>query len=204
MSVCLHLNLLSQIFSVMDDVCFSAEILIGYHTMSHFNISLFPFIHQIAQNGIIISASPFPESLPSPDVYIVTHTPSQDSSHVPLSSLETPSVAPDPVLSSTPADSPSEALHSDSDNPSSPTTLSDVLSNTRLRKAVLTSVVVTQTDLCLVRVVVKGVSPGTDILSLSDSARLNGVALESVLSTLYRHSKSHESPYIPSIWHDFR
>ena len=93
---------ISDFFYVMDDVCFAAEILIGYHTMSHFNISLFPSIHQITQNGTFISASPFPESPPSPVVYVLTHTPSQDSSHVPPSSLETPSVTSAPVLSSTP------------------------------------------------------------------------------------------------------
>ena len=87
-SVCLHLNLLYQICSMLLIMMYAAEILIGYQSMSHFNISLFPSTYQIAQNGTFISASPSPQSPPSPEFYIVTHTSSQDSPHVPPSSLE--------------------------------------------------------------------------------------------------------------------
>ena len=45
-------------------------------------------------------------------------------------------------------------------------------------------VVVSQNDLCLVRVNVKGVPPGTDFICLPDTARVNGVAIESILTTL--------------------
>ena len=51
--------------------------------------------------------------------------------------------------------------------------------------------VVTQTDLFLVRVVVKGVVPGTDILCLPDSARMNGVPIESVLTTQENDGSCH-------------
>lgn len=161
-----HEPSISDHFYVIDDVCFAADMLIGYHTMHRFNISLFPGIHQIAQNGTFISASPFPESPSPPNVSLVTSTSDPPSSP------------------SQPADSLSEALLSDTTTPPT-TTLSDILTTTEVKKAVLsTPVIVTQTDLSVVRVQVKNVPPGTDVICLPDSARVNGVALESVLTTI--------------------
>ena len=80
---------------------------------------------------------------------------------------------------------PSDALVSNTTPPSPPTTLSDFLSPTVHGKAVLTApVVVTPADLCLARVKIKSVLPGTDIICLPDTARVNGVTLESTLSTV--------------------
>ena len=173
---------ISAYFYVIDDACFSADILIGYYTMSDCNIALFPSTHQIAQNGTFISACSSSDSRSFSAVPVAIVTPSVDS--LPL--LESPPVTSSSSSSSSlPANSPSEVLPSDSQDPSPPATLSDVLSSTKLRKAVLTSpVVVAQNDLCLVRVNVKGVPPGSDIICLPDTARVKGVALESVLTTL--------------------
>ena len=177
---------ISDYFYVVDDVSFSADILIGYHSMAAFNISLFPATHMIAQNSTFLPASHPPGSHYSFTVSIATPTSSAASSPVTSDLVESPSVTPDsPSSSSLSADSPSEALPSDAQVPSPSATLSDTLSRARLRPAVLTSpVVVTQSDLCLVRVAVKGVSPGTDIICLPDTARVNGVALESILTTV--------------------
>ena len=157
---------ISAYFYVIDDSCFAADILIGFYTMSSDNIALFPSTRQIAHNGTFISATSSTDSHSSPTLPVTTITPSVDSLPTSPPLPESPPVTSDPSLSS-------------------PATLSDILSSTKLGKAVLSSpVVVSQRDLCLVRVTVKGVSPGSDIVCLPDSARVNGVALESVLTTL--------------------
>ena len=167
-------------FYVIDDVCFNADMLIGYHTMSRFNISLFPSTHQIAQNGTFFSASHPPGSHYIPPVASVTLSPHTPRVLATQASSESSSATHDSSLptSSTPADSPSDALVSNTTPPSPPTTLSDFLSPTVHGKAVLTApVVVTPADLCLARVKIKSVLPGTDIICLPDTARVNGVTL---------------------------
>ena len=143
--------------------------LIGYHTMSRFNISLFPSTRQISQNGSFLSASHPPGSHYLSPVASATHLPESPSvTHVTSSSAAPHSDA-----------RPSKTLpnplpqHSSAHTPISP------------EKAVLTApVVVTPAHLCLVRVRVKRVSPGTDIICLPESARVKGIALESVLSKI--------------------
>lgn len=164
-------------FYVIDDSCFAADVLIGFYTMSSYNLALFPATRQIAQNGTLISAISSPDS-PSPTVPVTAITPSTDSP----SSLESPPVTLPHVSS------PQTSTASSANQPSDPTllhTLPDVLASAKLSGAVLsTPVVVPQRDLCLVRVTVKGVSSGAEVISLPDSARVNGVALESVLTTV--------------------
>ena len=189
--VLLHVSLspleppITDYFYVIDDANFAGDMLIGFHTMVKFHISLFPSLHQLAQNGTCISASPSPAYLSPPTVSVAISTPCYDSPPALPPSLEPPTVTPaPPVPPSTSTDSPSDVLPSDT-NPSPSLTLADVLSSTSLRHAVLTSpVVITQHDLCLVRVSIKGVSPGTDVISLPDTSRVKGVALESVLTTV--------------------
>ena len=173
-------------FYVVDNASFSADLLIGYHTMVSSNLSLFPATHQIAQNGTFIPATPPPGSHYPPDVPIATPTANSDSPPSTPVLFESPSVTvASSVSSSLPADSLSDTLSSSTCTPSPPVTLAETLSLARLSHAVLTApVVVTQNDLCLVRVSVKGVTPGTDIICMPESSRVNGVALESVLTTV--------------------
>ena len=155
-------------FYVIDDSCFAADILIGFYTMCSSNIALFPATRQIAQNGTLISATSSSDPPISPTVPVTMITPDVDPLSTP--SLSLPAAAPSAV---SPCDFPA------------PTTLSDILSSATTGPAVLNSpVVVPQRDLCLVRVSVKGVSPGSDVISLPDSARVKGIQLESVLTTL--------------------
>ena len=169
-------------FYVIDDTCFSADVLIGFHTMRAHNIALFPASCQIAQNGTLIPANSSTTSHPPFPAPVTVFTPSIDSP--PL--LELTVVTPNHSLpSSELAALPSNALSSDPPVSSHANTLAYVLSSAKRGQAVLSSsVVVPQRDLCLVRVNVKDVSPGSDIVCLPDSARVNGVALESVLTTL--------------------
>ena len=176
---------LCDYFYVIDDAAFQADILIGFYAMRSYNIALYPSTNQIAQNGTFISAFSSTHTYSSPTAPVTMITPGSDSVPTSLPFPESPSVMPSSSLSSSPpATSPSDVLPSDSFNPP-PATLSDLLSTAKLRHAVLTSpVVVPQNVLCLVRIQVRGVSPGSDIICLPDTARVNGVALESVLTTL--------------------
>ena len=168
-------------FYVIDDSCFAADILIGFYTMRSSNLALFPATGQIAQNGTLISAIASTHS-PSPTVPVTMITPSVDSPSPSPPMLESPVTSPPHIPSSLPAAAPGAAPLSD---PTPLNSLSDILSSATLCRAVLSApVVVPQRYLCLVRVVVKGVSPGSEVISLPDSARVNGVALESVLTTL--------------------
>ena len=173
-------------FYVIDDVCFHADMLIGYHTMSRFNISLFPSTHQIAQNGTFLSAAHPPGSHYSSSFTSVTPSPHTTDLAMPVSS-ESLSATPVPPPSppSTPAASPSDQLPPDTDQPSLCNTLSAAPSPSVLGKAVLIApAVIKPADLCLARVTIRSVLPGTDIICLPDTARVNGVRLESTLSTV--------------------
>ncbi|MPC54737.1 hypothetical protein E2C01_048662 [Portunus trituberculatus] len=107
-------------FYVIDDVCFNADMLLGYHTMSHFSISPFPSTHQIARNGTFLSASHPPGSHYLPPVTSVMPLPHTAPVLITQISSESSSVTHDPSLtsSSTPADSPSDALFNDINIPS--------------------------------------------------------------------------------------
>ena len=174
-------------FYVVDNASFSADLLIGYHTMVDANLSLFPASHQIAQNGTLISATPPPGSHYPP--IVSTATPTAD-----LASPPSTPVLVEPLTVTLPSSSPSsspDSAHSPSDmlrstpTPPPPVTLAETLSRAEPTHAVLTApAVVTQGDLCLVRVSVKDVTPGTDIICIPESSRVNGVAFESVLATI--------------------
>ena len=171
-------------FYVVENASFSAGLLIGYHTMVAANLALFPATHQIAQNATLLSATPPPGSHYPPAVS--TATPTAITVPPPSSSVlgepPTATVASSATLVE-PENSQSDLLAHTSSH-SAPTSLAVTLSRAEPRLAVLTApVVVTQGDLCLVRVSVKGVKSGTDIICIPESSRVNGVAFESVLAT---------------------
>ncbi len=159
--------LISDYFYVIDDPSFSADVLIGYHhTMSQYNISLFPATRKIAQNCTFFSALPEPhQDVPinySQNISLTHNVPQITNSNVTNQTDPT-----DPV-------SPPESR-----------SLTEILSSTKLRKATLThSTVVSPADLGIVKVKIKGVPPGTDILILSESCNIKGIQVESVLTTV--------------------
>ena len=172
-------------FYVVENASFSAGLLIGYHTMVEANLSLFPATHQIAQNATLISATPPPGSHYPPVVSTATPTASIVLPPSTSALVEPPTVTVEPsVTLAEPADSQSDML-SNTPSHSAPATLVETLSRTEPKLAVLIApVVVTQGDLCLVRVSVKGVTSGTDIVCIPESSRVKGVAFESVLATV--------------------
>ena len=108
-------------FYVVDDESFSADILIGFHSMSKHNISLFLFTHQIAQNGTLIHASLPPGSHIPPLVSIATPTLRADAPPFTPVLVESPSGSSvSPSSSSGSADSPRAMLSSDTRVPSPP------------------------------------------------------------------------------------
>ena len=180
--VYLHVSLspaepvIKDYFYVIDNVSFQADILIGFHTMCNFNLSLFPMTRNVAQNATLISAITPPDTLPFPTVSTVQSRSNSESSH----SFSSSPTEIEPSLPLT-ADSPSDKLPADTNLPP----LSDLVDRAKPRSAVLTSSVkLSQHELSLVRVKVNGVTPGTDILCCSDDSRVTGVAVESVLTTL--------------------
>ena len=160
---------ISAYFYIVSNVSFHADILIGFQTMCHNDINLFPAQHEITLRSTVIPAVSF-SSPPSPPVAGVLTS----DATLPSPSAQTSSTR-DSIVSS----ALSESLPL-----SSPPPQSDHCIASYKHVLLAQPVTLSECDLYVVNASVKSAQPGTDVLCFAQDSPCKGLRLESVLTSV--------------------